>query len=99
MAMDVIDYEIKGAEMQFVDAVFATLVQIASWADRMVPCLGIEVIRHRARVRFDRLPGESLEELHARANRGGSWRAHPTPIMGEPQIRQPLLHSQSAASR
>lgn len=63
-------------------AVFACLVAIASHADRDVPLLAIEVTIDGERVRYDKQPGETAEALHARANPRGSWRLHPTPVMG-----------------
>jgi hypothetical protein len=66
--------------------IFACLAQLASLSDRLVPCVACEVTdRNGERLRVDRLRGESLEQLHARSNPSGSWRARPVPVMAEPE--------------
>lgn len=62
--------------------VFATLCALGSLSDRVVPVVACEVGPQQSRVRFERLPDETLDQLHKRANPRRSWRAHPTPVFG-----------------
>lgn len=51
-----------------------------------VDVVAVEAGPPDGRVRFDRLPGESLADLELRANPRGCWRARPEPIFA-PEIR------------
>lgn len=65
--------------------VFLVLVSIDETWDRPRPIVAIQVGPPNNRQRIERREGETLEQLHARANPKHTWRARPSPIFGATQ--------------
>jgi hypothetical protein len=66
---------------------FATLAAADAISDRPDDIVAAEVTRHGQRIRISRLPGETVEALHNRANPSGSWKARPLPIYARGRLR------------